>query len=418
MRRYMLLAAALGILCTAPALAQQSDPKIDVGDYAPSIEAKEWINVAGEDEVPSLTELRGLVVCVFFWVSWHDGGESFLPYVNILQNSGSAWGPGGIYVIGVTDASRANTEPLIRSAMVQFPVAVESDSAANDYDIPSGFGFVVIDPEGKVAFRGDGAGDLNGMMSAVNKLQTENPPWRTHPHEAKQIYRLIDRSREAILRNDYEPATENVKEVVQRAVLGDRIMSEAFELVDLMDLLGYDYMAAYPPALDNKRYDEVVRVLRHVQYQFGGLDCAYDAKQELEKLVKEDEDIKVAAEKYHNEDEAARLLLDARDLLKNHRYLDSFALLRQLSTEYSSTEAAEYAEAMLNRMRANPRMANILRDRQAETECRSALARARSLIKLRRFSEAERILRRIMDEHPNTSWADQAKQELIDMPRR
>ena len=418
MRQFMFLASAIAIVCSTPALAQDRDPEIDVGDYAPSIEAKEWINVAGEKEVPSLTELRGLVVCVFFWVSWHEGGETFLPYVNILQNSGSAWGPGGIYVIGVTDASRSVTEPLVRAAMVQFPVAVESESAKEDYDIPSGFGFVVIDPEGKVAFRSTGNGDLNGMMNTVDRLRTENPPWRTHPHESQQIYRLIDRSREAILRAEFPPATENVKEVLQRAVLGDRIMSEAFELIDLMDLLGYDHLSAFPVAYEQERFNDAVQLLRHVMIRYEGLDCGYDAKEQLTQLKEKDEEIKVAASRFLDEDAAARILLDARDLLKGHRYLQSFELLRQLTTEYPETEAAEYAEAMLSRMRANPRMANILRDRKAETECRSALARARSLIRLRRFDEAERILRRILDEHAGTSWAEQAKQDLINMPRR
>ena len=78
-------------------------PRADlkVGTYAPDIEAKDWMNTDGQPV--SLAECRGMVVVLFFWVSWHPGGEYIMPLMTLV-NASRYGQSAGVFVIGVTDA--------------------------------------------------------------------------------------------------------------------------------------------------------------------------------------------------------------------------------------------------------------------------------------------------------------------------
>lgn len=416
MRKTFFVAAGIGMLLTNITLAQNRDEEgLQVGDYAASIEAAEWLNVESEEDIPSLAELRGMVVVLFFWVSWHGGAESLLPYVNMFSYDLQIGRSGGVYTIGITDADRGVTQPIIDEAKIFFPVGVES-SSAQEYGFRNGFGFIVIGPDGKIIYKGSGQGDLSAMRSAIIEAMRESPPTKTHPDEANICYRRIDEARGQIREGKYPRAYKTLLEVGRRAVLGDRLMSRTMEIADLLEQLGYDRLAAFQPFMEQKKYDEAAEVLRDVIRRFRGLDCYKDAKRLYEELREEDEDFKQAAARFDDEDTAARLYLEARDDLKARRITRCYNKLNQVVTEYSATEAAEYAEAMLARMRKNETVWALVLDYQATAQCKQKLARARNLIGDGRYRDAEKLLRQIVKDFPNTIWAEEAIEELKNMP--
>lgn len=417
MRMRVALAVVVMLSLAVPAGAQRRDDEegLKVGDFAAAVEAKEWLYVESEEDIPSITELRGMIVVLFFWTSWHEGGEALLPYVNMLEHNPSIGRYGGVFIMGVTDADREATQPLTDKAKVFFPVALES-KAAEEYGITGSFGFVIIDPEGKIAYKSSERVSVDNMAQEVIELMGEKPPSKTHPMEAKVCYRLIDRARDCIRDQQYPKAHKLTREAIRRAVLGDRLTSSAAEMIDLLDQLGYDELAHFEPLREQGRYDEAVALLRRVIRRYRGLHCYLDAKALYKKLEEKDEKFKLAAAKYADEDEAARLYLDARDDLRARRFVESYQKLKRITTEYPRTEAAEYAEAMLERMRQNRRFWQLIMDEEAAGTCRELLARARGLKARGRYAEARALLRRILDEHPDTKWAEEAKQELIDMP--
>jgi hypothetical protein len=418
MRKTLIVAAGIGMLLANVAFAQKKDDEgLKVGDYAPSIEAEEWVNVERKEDTPSLIELRGMAVVIFFWVSWHEGGEYLLPIVNMLSNNPAIGRTGGVYTIGVTDADRKVTQPLMEKAKIFFPVAVGSKSA-KEYGYEGGFGFVVIDPEGKIAFKGSGKGDLDGAAKAIIDLMKEMPPTKTHPDEAKVCYRKLDEARDLVREAEYTKARKLAQDAFERSVLGDRLQSKALELADLLEQLGYEQLAGFAPLLEQRKYDGAAELLRNVIRHFRKLDCYKDAKALYEKLREEDEDFEKAASRFDDEDAAARLYLEARDDLKAHRFGECYDELNKIMTEYSKTQAAEYAEAMLDRMKRNKDVWALLVDHQAEAVCRPLLARARNLMEQGRYDEADKILEKIMTEHPNTTWAEEAVELRKEIPRR
>jgi tetratricopeptide (TPR) repeat protein len=420
MRKTLIVAAGFGVLLANVALAQRPDDEgLKVGDYAVAIEAgdnnRAWINVASDDERPSMTELRGMVIVLFFWVSWHGGAEALLPYVNMFSYNPQIGRSGGVFTIGVTDADRKATQPLIDGAKIFFPVALES-KAAEEYGFRNGFGFVVVGPDGKIIFKGTGGGDLGGMANAIIKAIQESPPTKTHPKEAAICYRRLDEARQEIRAGRYPRAYKDLRESLERSVLGDRLHSKTLEMGDLVEELGYDQLAAFQPLLEQKKYDQAAEMLRNVIRRFRGLDCYKDAKRLYEDLRKENEDFELAAARFDHEDAAARLYLGARDALRSRRIGDCYDKLNKVVTDYSDTEAAEYAEAMLARMKKIDSIWALVRDHQAAPECRPMLARARNLIGQGNLREAEELLRKIMRDCRDTIWAEEAKEELKNMP--
>lgn len=416
MKKWIILAACVGFLVPAGALAQnREDEGLRVGDYAPSIEAAEWLNVESADEIPSLVELRGLVVVLFFWVSWHGGGEALLPYVNMFSYNSSIGREGGVYTIGITDADRRATQPLIDDAKIFFPVAVGSKSA-EEYGFRDGFGFVVVGPDGKIIFKDSGRGDISGMINSIGEAIGNNPPFKTHPEEAGYCDRKMNETVSLIEQGRYPRTRRIMFDAFERAVLGDRLKSEIAETNDLIEQLGYDQLAQFEPLIEQKKYLEAARHLREVIKRFKGFDCYRDAKALYERYREENEEFKRAAAHYDNEDTAAKLYLEARDALQAHRFGECFEKLNKVVTDYSRTEAAEYAEAMLARMRKNTKVWAMVRDYQAGSQCQQMLARARNLIGDGQYQEAETILRQILKDHPNTSWAEEAVGLLKTMP--
>lgn len=387
---------------------EEQGPK--VGDYAPDFEAKEWILDPG-DEPPSLASLRGLVVVVVFWVSWHDGGEILMPYINEASNRVAGY---GIMVVGLTDADARVTKPLLQSAKAFFPVGCRSKSAS-DYGFENGWGAVVIDPEGKIAYRGQPQ-DMNSWQSTFNEIFKKGKPTRTHPSEAKIVVRNLDNIRSAIAGGQYRQAIWDSGDCLRRAVLGDRLRSEVLETIDLMNLIGYDRLRKAEEQVELGQYKEAADTFRYVMRRFKGLDVAKDARKRADELSQESDKFKTEVNKYGDEDTAYKLLMQARELLRQRKIGDSWEKLDTVVRKYPNTEAAEHANGMLARMKQNDAVWGYVLDKQKEADGQTHLANARNLIKNGRTKEARALLQRVMEECAGTIWAEEAKREIIKLP--
>lgn len=412
MRKSAIIALCLLALVPGFAQAQTQERGPKVGDFAPDIEAKEWILDAGA-EVPSLSELRGLVVVLVFWVSWHDGAAVVLPYINMYANNPGIGTTGGIVTIGLTDADRKTTEPLVKSNKVFFPVGCGS-KGAEEYGFEGGWGVVVIDTEGKVAFKGQPQ-DMNGWLNQVSQMLNNSPPTRTHPAEARIAIQQIRKAREFIREEKFADAARETRDALERSVLGDKLKSEAMAMIDLMNLVGYERLRRIDALLDEKKFKDAAEITRQVSRSFQGLQVSKDARRRHETLMKENDGYKKAVETYASEDVAYKLFREARELVKQKRIADAYMKLDEILTKHAASEVAEHAKAMVERMKGIPVAWQYVIDRQA-TEAADLLSQARSLNAQGRCKEAKALLEKVMSEYHDTTYADEAKRELVKLP--
>lgn len=413
MIRSILIALILCSTFAGRALAQENNNRgARVGDFAPDIEAKEWILKPG-DEVPSLVELRGLVVVLVFWVNWHDGAEFVLPFVNMYANNESIGTSGGIVTIGVTDADLRSTKPLVERKQVFFPVATGVKNAAEQYGFDTNWGVVVIDTEGKVAYKGQP--EQGQWLDQIVEQLKKSPPWRTHPTEARIVNRLLADARKAIAEEKFSAAAQFVLDALGKAVTGDKLKSEAMAMIDLMDLLGYEKLRQIEALIDKEDYKKAAEICRQVERRFRGLDVYKDAKKKAEALSKEYDKFKLEWDQYTDESKAFALYGEARESLKQRRAGECWEKLNRIVNSYPNTEMAEKAQQMIERMKANATIWGHVTDFQAKG-ARDFLAQARSLKEAGRCKEAKELFQRVMKEFADSVYAEEAKNEIAKLP--
>jgi thiol-disulfide isomerase/thioredoxin len=125
-------------------------PMPKVGEAAPEISAKEWINFK---KPLKLADLRGKVVVVDFWATWCGPCIEGIPYLNELQRRYSGE---NFQLLSFVEESHQTMDSFLTKRHIEYPIGLES-SSLDDYgitEIPDAF---VIDQNGKIIWHGNSA---------------------------------------------------------------------------------------------------------------------------------------------------------------------------------------------------------------------------------------------------------------------
>jgi len=403
MRASIIAALIAGLLSGRWAAAD-----IPVGATAPELTAKEWINV---DEPLTLSKLHGMVVVLYFWVSFHEGGERLIGFVNAVETNPNLGRKRGVAVIGVTDADRKRTQPMLDKEKIFFPVAAGCD-AHKDYQISRFPALVVIDANGKVTYAGLPS-SLDDFVKSVLDTVAKTPPTRTHPLDVAGIQTDLKSARDAIREGSYRTAFRHARDAYEAAVQGDALKTLCQDMMDLIEALGRDSLAHVDEHLDKQDFPETVKLLREVARQFKGAEIGRTASQRLGALRKQHPEVAKLLEGQEQENDAREKLYNAQQLLMEKKIGEAYAELQSVTQQHKGTESADAADRIMKRMEKNELMMPAIRDYMASRDCEGWLAQARSYIATRRnLDKAKELLRQIMTKYPQTRYADQAAQEL------
>ena len=384
---------------------------LEKGTYAPDIEAKDWKNT---DEPLSLHELRGMVVLLFFWVSWHKGGEYVMPMMNFIN---SKFGRSqGVFLIGLTDADRTRVEQMLEKERVLFPVGMESKSY-EEYKLTNFPRVVVIDPQGRVAWTGwpgEKGGDT--LFREVQRVIAETPPTRTHPIEAAEVRRNLADARRALRDENYREAYKKATAAFNRALTGDPLKTECQDMLDLIEALGRDKVARAEQAADEKEFETVVTLLRDVQRDYRGSEVSREATRWLKLVQKKHKEVADLIKEQEDEVIANNLLAAALDELRAGKFGEAYVKLEDITADYSATQAAAKAQTVLDRMKKNEDMMLYVKDYQAAAECTSLLSQARGYERSGRPNKAKELYLIVIEKYGDTVHADEARRRIAELP--
>lgn len=409
------LAVCVCAMLSGAVFAQEKENEKDSGpekgSYAPDIEAKEWINT---DEPISLSEMRGMSVVLFFWVSWHEGGESILPLMNLVN---SAIGRSrGVYMIGLTDATKARIADTLKKEKVFFPVGVESKSA-EEYKVPTFPYVVIIDPRGRIAWKGwPGTGGGDTLVKEIMEALADTPATKTHPAEAALAEKALKEARQSLRAEDYQEAFTSAREAEEHALMGDPLRMRCQDMLELIEALGRDQLAQAEQAAAEKRFEDAVGLLRGVGRDFKGMEVAKSARRKLDALKKKYPEVAKVLERSNEsvlaENELARALKEMRkkDIGK------ACVRLESVISDYPATEAAGKAKTVLERVQKNPALMDHVRDYKASRECESLLSAARAYVQAGQPNKAKDAYRKIISDHGDTIYAEEAARRLTELP--
>lgn len=386
---------------------------LDAGTYAPDFDAKSWLNT---DEPITLTELRGMCVIVFFWVSWHDSGKYIMPLMTYVNSP--ALRTRGIYTIGLTDATKEKIEKQAKESKLFMPIGVESKSL-EEYKI-KGFPYAaVIDPQGKIVWMGwpsGGLSDNSELTKAILKVLDENPPFKTHPDEALLAERGMARARQALREGEFQDAYKAANEAIDHAVFGDPLRARCQDLLDLIESLGRDELARAQNAIDDKNWEDAVSLLRDLRRDFVGLEVSRTAFKRLEGLKKRYPEVTKLLEKDSDAAQGEMALSSAIDMLRARQFGEGYAKCEDIGKNFPETEAAKKAKTILDRMNANEGIMGYVRDFKASKDCLSLLAQAKNFAGRGQTNRARELYRKIIDEYGGTIYEDEAVRRIQTLP--
>lgn len=398
-----------GVLALSLALhaAHAARADLPAGALAPELNAAEWLNA---DQSVKLAELKGMVVVLYFWVTFHEGGQQALGLISSIESHPAIGRKRGVYVIALTDADRKRTQQTLEQEKIFFPVGVGS-SSYKDYQISAFPGVAVIDPRGKIAYCGV-LSSADEIVKRVQEVLSRTPPTRTHPKEAVEAEKHLAAARDAMKADNFRGAIRAAREVMEHALRGDPLRRTARQWLDLADAIGRDRLAGADAASDVGKFAEAVRVLKGVARQFAGVPSGARAAERLDALARAHPEVAELLKGDERENKARARLFEAQEALRAREFGRAYADLQSIAKDFDKTESAEAALRIAERMKKNAAIWSVVRDSVAAKDCEGWLSQARAFIAARKFDKARDVLQRIIAQYPDSRFADDARKEL------
>jgi outer membrane protein assembly factor BamD (BamD/ComL family) len=175
-------------------------------------------------------------------------------------------------------------------------------------------------------------------------------------------------------------------------------------------------LAEVNPLVEKGDYAQAVSRLKDVSRALAGTPLAAKARRQLNELMNKPE----VREKVEAADKAARAdeaLAAARELEKQKKDELAYNRYKAITREFPDTDAATTAAAAVKRYEGDAAFVKRLSEKEASGRARAALSMARSYRTANKSDQARQKYQSIIQEFPNTPYAQAAQQELAALKR-
>jgi thiol-disulfide isomerase/thioredoxin len=118
-----------------------------VGQPAPEISAKDWINLKSP---LTLASLRGKVVLLEFWATWCGPCVEGIPHLNELQRK---YARKNFQLLTLVEEGHQTMDKFLKRKTVEYPIGLESTSL-EDYGISGIPHAFLLSADGKILWHG------------------------------------------------------------------------------------------------------------------------------------------------------------------------------------------------------------------------------------------------------------------------
>lgn len=162
--------------------------------------------------------------------------------------------------------------------------------------------------------------------------------------------------------------------------------------------------------------DEAIEKLKNIYSTYKGTPISEDAEKELIALGltkanydSDSKEAKAEAAKQEKETAAAEMLAEAKKTEADKKPLDALKQFRTVASKYPDTKAGAEAAGHAKRLESDKSVTGKLEDEKAERKCKSWLSMAKTFIASGENASALSYLKKIVDNYPDTKYADEAK---------
>lgn len=313
---------ALGLAAVAPAQK--------IGTEAPELT---WERTFGFGDVPNqkLSDLRGSVVAIMFWSSYSRTCIQEIPGLNRLFAEKSEE---GLVVIGVTSDDANIVAAYVTKNAVKYPVAT---AQSKEYRVEGTPEAIVIDKEGKVAWRGHPA---NLDQAGLGRLLAG----------AKPAVTVAGLEPVAELRrsSDFGGAWKKGKELLDGGTLSERAKTQAGEWLQKIEQFVGDAVAKADAAEAAGDPYGVWASLDPVASHYQGVPGADGAKDRVAKLL--------ADAKTKKEIEVGKKLAEAKAKEAAFEFDAAYEIYKLAAQNFSTTKGGKVAAAAVKELEKNGKL--------------------------------------------------------------
>jgi len=311
--------------------------------------------------------------------------------------------------MGTFDDSRVK-ERAGRFVPVQVDVVQEED-VARKYALQISQAVVIASPEEKKLSELQGNPNFELVAKAMDEAikVMGNPPTDA---EIAQMTARLDAAQKAFDTKRYSSAHIYLKPLVKsKAKCG--VIAQAKELAGKIATAGSERLAAAKGLYDARKHDEAKAECRKIAREFRGLEIEKQAVA-LRKTIEKDPAITKATRTAASEKSAAAFLRAAQRYERSKKYAAAMSSYGRV-VGLGETSSKAKAEEALARLKADPAVAKAVAAAKAERAARSLWSRAGSWIASGKIEEAQKLLKELVEKHPDSPYAKKAKAKLKEL---
>lgn len=335
-------------ILTAAMVAPVVAEEPKLGDKAADVHAEKWHNLKAGVTLGSSVSLRRLRGKIVLIEFFQCGESGSLKVVPDLIKLHEEMKENGVVMVGLTEDPPEKVTKYLTK--YKKPYAIGSGSRTIDRYTPKMPWFMVVDPDNKIAGYTHEFGDIK---KALDETLKKSPP-----------------------KPDSEMAVVFEEEAAEKLKDADKLY-KAKRLPDAWDV--YCAIADEYPTVASGRKAKTLAAKVRIEI---------------------------------DESTAALSLKRADEALNKKKYDAAQKEYVRIVDKWPDTPSGKKAQAHLDRMQNDPSFSKEVRETAAAKKCKGWLQTARSLAKNDRVDEARRYYKRIIDEFPNTSFAETAQAEM------
>lgn len=366
--------------------------------------AAEWLNRSEPVQAGNLEGRLWVVSVLEPWStrSWQAAG--------MLANVAKTWEPKGVtaYIVTVESAEQVRKE--LPEGTLDLPIGTDSP-------LPLLLGLeplpqvYLVGPEQTVVWSGP-VWYLAGVLPDYYRALTE--AGLSHSR-TNQLTILMNRANAAAEQKEYFLSVGLASLVAQGAPPGHPLRKEAEQLLTRLDQAGSQMLAQGRQLVAHNRVTQGYDLLQEVAEQFYGLPPSSQAIQAIEQLRRNDSQWADIMRR-QNESSASRTLQMAQAAMSEHHYGDAQRYYQLIIELYPRTAAAAPARQGLTQLRRDKALATQMAEQKAEPAAPVLLNLAARYVQMGRYDQARDYYQQIIQQAPGTSYAQQARQALADLP--
>ena len=396
MSRITMLLTGLVVASLSPAAAAE----LKVGDKAPEISARDWLNAKGR---VSLAALEGKIVIAEFWATWCGPCMQSIPHLVEMHHK---WKDKHVVIIGMTGESKAAILPTVKRLKMSYIVGAGSDTSKRYgvRGIPHAF---IITPDGTIAWRGH---PMNRMEQALEEIYKKHPPTGLSRKDLERIEEVLAAAKKDLDAGKHASAGRALRQVTDKLPASHELRKTVDELTKKLETAAAEALARADKLRADRKLPEALAGYRGVIVEFEGTAAADKATAALADM-KKDPAVAKAVKAAEDDMAAQRLFNDGESAVKAEKYARALAAY-EAAAKYADTAWGRKAAEKVQAIKADAKLYNQIRDAKAERKCPGWLTMARSYVKMGKPEKAKGYYQKIVETYPDSSYAQTAREEL------